>query len=69
MSRYRIEVIDRHYAAILAAKTPTERVAMILDCNRTARLLLSAGERMRHPDWSETQIAASVSQRIANGAD
>ena len=32
MKQYRVEVIDRTCAAILAAKTPAERVAMIVDC-------------------------------------
>jgi hypothetical protein len=38
MDQLRIEVIDRAYAAILAAKTPAERAWMIEDCNRTAQL-------------------------------
>ena len=32
--KLRIEVIDRTYAAILAAKTPAERAWMIGDCHR-----------------------------------
>jgi hypothetical protein len=63
-----IEVIDREYAAILAAKTPAERAWMIEDCNRTARIVLAAGERDRHPDWSEEQVAHAVAQRIRDGA-
>ena len=69
MRRHRIEVIDRAYAAILAAKTPAERVAMLADCERSARLILAAGERLRHPDWTEQEIAAAVAKRIMNGAD
>ena len=53
MQQLRIEVIDRTYAAILAAKTPAERAWMIEDCHRSARIVLAAGERVRHPDWSQ----------------
>ena len=66
--RHRVEVIDRTYAAILAAKTPAERVAMIADCHRSARLILAAGERMRHPELTEERIAESVSRRMLHGA-
>jgi hypothetical protein len=69
MAQHRIEVIDRAYAAILAAKTPAERVALLVDCERSTRLLLAAGERLRHPDWTEDQIAAAVAKRIMDGAD
>ena len=68
MKRLRIEVIDRTYAAILAAKTPTERVAIIDDAYRTARVIVAAGARHRHPEWTDEQIAAEVAFRIANGS-
>ena len=51
-------MIDRTYAAILVAKTPAECARMIENCNRTARVVLAAGERMRHPDWSDGDICA-----------
>jgi hypothetical protein len=38
MEQLRIEVIDRAYAAILAAKTPAERVAMADSAHRAARI-------------------------------
>lgn len=73
MEQVHIEVIDRAYAAVLAAKTPAERASMISDCQRTARHILRAGEMLRHPDWSEEQVARVVARRIAgsvaNGAD
>lgn len=68
MQQLRIEVIDRLYAAILAARTPAERAWMIKDCHRTARIMLAAGERLRHPDWTEDQIARAVSDRMLHGA-
>jgi hypothetical protein len=65
----RVEVIDRAYAAILAAKTPAERAWMIGDCHNSARIVLAAGERTRHPTWTEQQISHAVSKRIVDGAD
>ena len=67
MKRHRIEVIDRTYAAILAAKTPANRAAMIADCYKSALLILSAGERLRHPDWSPVQIRTAVAKRMSHG--
>ncbi len=69
MERLCIEVIDRAYAAILAARTPADRAWMIEDCHRSARILLAAGERARHPDWSDQQIMLAVSKRFVDGAD
>lgn len=67
MPEHRVEVIDRTYAAVLAAKTPAERVAMISECNRSARVIMAAGERMRDPKRTEEAIAESVSRRMLNG--
>jgi hypothetical protein len=69
MKQLRIEVIGRTYAAILAAKTPADRAWMIGDCHRSARIVLAAGERIRHPTWTERQISGAVSKRIVDGAD
>jgi hypothetical protein len=69
MEQIRIEVIDRRYAAILAVKTPAERAWMIGDCHKSARIVLAAGERIRHPSWTEQQISRVVSRRIVDGAD
>jgi hypothetical protein len=48
MPKHRVEVIDRTCAAILAAKTPAERVAMMGSMHRTARLM--ARSRVRELD-------------------
>ena len=68
MPKHRVEVIDRAYAAILAAKTPAERVAMIADCHRSARKIIAAGERMRHSRLTEEEIAEVVNRRMLDGA-
>jgi hypothetical protein len=62
-------VIDRKYAAILAAKTPAERAWMIGDCHNSARIVLAAGERIRHPTWTEQQVSCAVSNSLVDGPD
>jgi Rv0078B-related antitoxin len=64
-----IEVIDDDLAAVLRAKTPAERIAMIAAANRTARLLARAGIRYQHPDWDESQIHAEVLRRVCSGTN
>ena len=68
MRKLRIEVIDRAYAAILAAKTPSERIEMVFEAHRTARMLAEAGVRYSHPDWTESQIRSEAVKRISHGA-
>jgi hypothetical protein len=69
MQRLRIEVIDRVYAAILAAKSPAERIAMVAEAHRTARMLAEAGVRYHHPDWTEAQIQSEAIRRMTHGAN
>ena len=64
-----IEVVDDAVADVLRGKTVAQRVEMILDANRTMRLLIETGLRTRHPDWSDEQIAAEVARRMLSGAD
>jgi hypothetical protein len=68
VERIRIEVIDRRYAAILAAKTPAERVAMVAAAHRMARILAESGARHLHPDWSEGEIQYDVARRMGQKA-
>ena len=54
MERLRIEVIDRTYAAILAAKTPAERIAMVrFPHDRTNHVKVEFGNFTT--DWTEQQ--------------
>jgi hypothetical protein len=66
---FRMERIDPDLAAVLRAKTPAQRVAMIAAANRTARLLAAAGVRYQHPHWSEEQIQDAVIRRVCGGSD
>jgi len=64
-----IEVVDDAVAEVLRKKTPTERVAMALDCNRTARMLIEGAVRTRHPDWDDGRVASEVARRMLGGSE
>jgi hypothetical protein len=63
-----IEVVDEAVAAILRQKSPAERIAMAVDANKTARLLIAGGLRTQHPDWTDQQIADEVVRRMTRGS-
>ena len=51
MSKPRIEVIDRTIAAILAAKTPAERIALANSAHRAACIMVKCRVEQLYPDW------------------
>jgi hypothetical protein len=65
----RIELLDDEMVQVLRSKTPIERVAMVLDANRTMRLILESRLRELHPEWDQDQIAAAVAQRLLRESD
>ena len=70
VERLRIEVIDRDYAAVLASKTPAERVAMADSAHRAARSMIRSGVAQLHPDWTDTQRHREFLRRLlGHGAD
>jgi hypothetical protein len=69
MGPSQIDETERAYAAILAAKTPAERISMVAEAHRMARLLAAAGVRYLHPDWTEAQVQAEVARRMSHGTD
>jgi hypothetical protein len=70
MTQHRIEVIDRDYAAILAAKTPAERIAMADAAHRTACTMIRSVVLQLHPDWTEEQRHCEFLRRLLGaGAD
>lgn len=70
MNKLRIEVIDRTYAAVLAAKSPAERVAMADGLHRAARQMLAARVAQLHPEWNDEQRHREVLRRLlGRGAD
>ena len=63
----RIELLDEDMVRVLKGKSPEERIAIVLDANRTMRLMLQAHLRESHPDWTENQIAVGISRRLLGG--
>ena len=61
-------MIDEAAAAVLRAKTPAQRLAMGFAANRTARMLIAAGIRRDHPDWTDEQIKVEVARRMMGEA-
>lgn len=64
-----IELLDDVMVEILRKKTPAERLAMGLEMNRTARLMIAAGLRDYHPDWTEEEVAVEVGRRMLDGTN
>ena len=64
----RIELLDPAIVAVLRAKAPHERVAMIFAADRTVRLRLEAHLRDRHADWNAAQIQAEIARRMSGGS-
>jgi hypothetical protein len=60
MKLSKFDVIDDTYAAFLATKTPAEKAAMVGDAHETAKVLVAAGVRIRHPDFNEEQVKREV---------
>ena len=69
LDRGQIEVLDEALADVLRHKTPAEKIEMIAAAQRTARHLLAAGLRQRHPEWDDQQVEAEVARRLTRGAD
>jgi hypothetical protein len=63
----KLEVIDDDLAEVLRKKSPAEKIQMIGDANRTARLLAAAGVRFQHPDWNDAQVHAEILRRVCGG--
>ncbi len=64
MPKHRVEVIDRTYAAILAAKTPAQRVAMMDSMHRCARELLTGRVGELFPDATPEKLRREYLRRL-----
>jgi hypothetical protein len=58
--------LDARQLAVLARLSPTERLELMFTLCDFLRQLAFDVERQQHPDMSDTEIAARVSQRIQN---
>ena len=68
MTPHRIEVIDREYAAILAAKTPAERVAMAYAAHQAACSMIRCRVMQLYPDWTDEQRHREFLRRLLGDA-
>ena len=64
MKQYRIEVIDRTYAAILAKKTPAERIAMADSAHRCMKSMLRSRIHQLHPEWTDEEKHRELLRRL-----
>jgi len=63
-----IEVCDAAMAAVLARKSPLERLRIGSALWRTARALIRVQVVQAHQDWHEDAIAAEVALRMSRGS-
>ncbi len=64
-----IEILDARVVEALRAMTPVRRIALGLEANRTARLVIAGHLRTLHSDWSEDQVAAEIARRMLRGTN
>ena len=70
MNQLRIEMIDWAQAAILAAKTPAERLALAESAHRAARMIIQSRVLQLHPEWTDEQRHREFLRRLlGHGAD
>jgi hypothetical protein len=69
MKLSKFDVIDETYAALLATKTPAEKMAMVGNAHETAKVLVAAGVRIRHPDFNEEQVKREVCRIMLDASD
>ena len=65
----KIELLEPEIVAALQQMTPTERMAIAFECNRTMRLRLAGHFQTLHPEWSADEIDAEVARRMSLGSD
>jgi len=63
-----IERLDEVVAEALRRMTPTERLAMAFEANRTMRLRLEGHIRSRHPDWGDDAVRQEIARRMSGAA-
>ena len=61
------EVVSWEVAAVLARKTPTERLRDLQGMWRFSRALAEAGVRHQHPGWSAEEVAREIALRVQRG--
>lgn len=58
------ELMDSRWVEVMRSKSSEEKIAMIVECHETARLLLTAHFQNLHPEWNDVTVAAAVARRM-----
>ncbi len=63
-----IEVMDADMAAVLRAKTGSERLRIAFGMYSSARRMIISHLSAEHPDWNEGEILREAARRLSHGA-
>ena len=63
-----IEVVDRHMARVLAAKTGAQRLRIASGMFSSARRMLVSALAAEHPDWDQRRVNREAARRLSHGA-
>ena len=69
LNRAHFEIPDEAMITLLRAKSGTERLRIAFGMWRTARLIVTAGVRDQHPEWTEAQVEREVARRMSHGTE
>ena len=58
----RIDVVDDETVAKQRSMTVAERIQLIGDLNRQARVRAAARLKVEHPEWSDQQVLAEIAR-------
>jgi hypothetical protein len=62
-----IEIVDEAVAKVLRKMTGAQRVAQIVAAHRTAKLMLRASIKQKHPEWDDSAVHKEVVRRLTGG--
>ncbi len=63
-----IEVMDDDMAAVLRAKSGSERLRIAFGMYSSARRMIISHLSAEHPDWNEGEIRREAARRLSHGA-
>ena len=66
--RFTDEVVSDEMAAILRAKTPAERLAIVFGMWRSAQRMIFYSTKQKHPEWTDEEIQRHTARRTSHGA-
>ena len=64
-----VELPDDEMVTLFRAKTGAERLRMAFGMWRTAKLIVTAGVRDQHPEWTDAEVEREVARRMSHGTE